>query len=121
MPIDPRTRHMLSTPTSEAMMATTSAEHNIAYTSAVATDAWTTTAYPDSKEHIAHLIGLPQAPQTVTTMSPPLTSAYEGSTTLSMHNGFNSLQIAPEPSKWENRSAPPMELSSMSSTGNHTV
>src|SRR5690606_23230708 len=36
MPIDPRTRHMLSTPSSETMMPTTSAEHSIAYTSAVA-------------------------------------------------------------------------------------
>ncbi|RPA88042.1 hypothetical protein BJ508DRAFT_371520 [Ascobolus immersus RN42] len=121
MPIDPRTRHMLSTPTSEAMMPTTSAEHSISYTSSVATGSWTTTAYSDNKEHIANLISLSQGPQPDTTMSSPLSGDYGDDATISIHTGFNSLQISPEPPKWENRSPPPIDFSNTGVSEDHTV
>src|SRR5690606_9492223 len=41
--------------------------------------------------------------------------------TLSMHTGFNTLQVASEPPKWEARPAPAMELNSMVSTRDHTA
>lgn len=120
MPIDPRTRHMLSdsTPTSQAMMPTTSAEHGMPYTTAVTTGAWTATAYTDNKEHLAHLLDLPQNTHSQTTMSSPMLQQDYDDSTISIQS-FNSLPITPDPPKWETRSPPPMDLSMP--TEEHTI